>query len=90
MFASYGDDTTADDLRDCLCGLLPQRVFTNELLDQEADAIETCLSSDAWEAVIANAIWEVPHDVEDGVDELLVKINALSVEDRQSLLNHFA
>jgi hypothetical protein len=87
VFHRYGDDTTEDDLRESISWLLPEFVFTSELLEEKEDEIETCLNSDVWEAIYKIAIWDVPDYVDDTVDQLLAKINALSTEDRKSLLN---
>ncbi len=87
VFHKYGEYTTAEDLEEGISWLLPELVFSKELLEEKEDDIETCLNSDVWKKIYEIAIWDVPDYVDDTVDQLLAKINALSAEDRKSLLN---
>ncbi len=86
-FSTYGDDTTADDLHKAVSEVLCDVIFTDEEWRKYDSDIEEFCEHSSWETIIQKGMWETPNDVDDTVDQLLAKINALSAEDRKSLLN---
>ena len=86
-FSKYGDDTTADDLHEAVSEVLCDVVFSDEEYEKYNSDIEEFCEHSSWETIIQKGMWETPNYVDDTVDQLLAKINALSAEDRKSLLD---
>ena len=89
-FDEHGDYTNADDLHEAVSEVLCDVVFTTEEFEKYDSDINNCCEHSSWETIIQKGIWETPHDsddTDDTVDQLLAKINALSTEDRKSLLD---